>query len=147
VCVQTCKYWCGLATDPNIWKSRYNQLNTQFPDIYAHKQQQQQQQHEDLDWQTRYCRAITCANWRMGRVQQLHQLSNSTSRILSIKLKSNILVTLSEDNNVKLYKYQDSKFQYITKWFFGDTHNNNNIIECVDVLPDLNILVVAQRGP
>ncbi|KAI8885012.1 hypothetical protein K501DRAFT_322699 [Backusella circina FSU 941] len=141
----TCKHWCGLATDPNIWKSRYYQLNAQFPDIYAHKQQQQQQQ-EDLDWQTRYCRAITCANWRMGRVQHLHQLSNSTSRILSLKLKGNILVTLSEDNNVKLYRYMNSKFQYITKWFFGDTQNNNNIIECLDVLPDLNILVVAQRG-
>ncbi|KAI9259716.1 hypothetical protein EDC94DRAFT_521141, partial [Helicostylum pulchrum] len=35
-------------------------------------------------------------------------------------------------------------FTFKTKWSFGD--QPNNAIECVDVLPDINILVVAQRG-
>ncbi|KAI7890400.1 uncharacterized protein EV154DRAFT_388120, partial [Mucor mucedo] len=35
-------------------------------------------------------------------------------------------------------------FCFEAKWSFGDQPNNT--IECIDVLPDIHILVVAQRG-
>ncbi|KAI8971054.1 hypothetical protein BDB01DRAFT_731097, partial [Pilobolus umbonatus] len=37
-------------------------------------------------------------------------------------------------------------FEYRSQWTFKDTTATSNIVECVDVLSDINILVVAQRG-
>lgn len=46
---------------------------------------------------------------------------------------------------MKLYQYTTDKgFSFEAKWSFGDQPNNT--IECIDVLPDIHILVVAQRG-
>ncbi|KAI9303259.1 hypothetical protein BJ944DRAFT_165753, partial [Cunninghamella echinulata] len=38
--------------------------------------------------------------------------------------------------------------QFILKntWSFGDTSQQQNIVECIDILPEINILVVALRG-
>lgn len=50
-----------------------------------------------LSWKTRYCQAITLANWRMGTVQNLSKIDdNNGSRILSVKLRDKLLVTLAE---------------------------------------------------
>ncbi|CAO3640644.1 unnamed protein product [Mucor hiemalis] len=82
----------------------------------------------------------------MGTVQKLSKIDdNSGSRILSVKLREHLLVTLAEDNSVKLYQFStDLGFVFKAKWSFGE--QQSNAIECVDVLPDINILVVAQRG-
>ena len=54
---------------------------------------------DDMTWQTKYCRAQTHANWRMGIVQRKQLISDhNKSRILSVKLKKNYLITLTEVN-------------------------------------------------
>ena len=46
---------------------------------------------------TRYCQAITFANWRMGTVQNSTKLDdNDGHRLLSVKLRDELLVTLAE---------------------------------------------------
>jgi hypothetical protein len=46
---------------------------------------------------TRYCQAITFANWRMGTVQNSTKLDdNDGHRLLSVKLRDGLLVTLAE---------------------------------------------------
>lgn len=49
-----------------------------------------------LPWKTRYCRAITFANWRMGTVQKLNKIDENNGRLLSVKLREHLLVTLAE---------------------------------------------------
>ncbi|RCI03803.1 hypothetical protein CU098_002670 [Rhizopus stolonifer] len=144
----TCRMWRRLALDASIWRKRFYELNSRFTDIYAHKPNTWIES-SSLPWKTRYCQAITFANWRMGTVQKLNKLDdNEGSRILSVKLRDQLLVTLSEDNVVKLYQYTtDTGFMFKSKWCFGDPITQPNcMIECVDVLPDIHILVVAQRG-
>lgn len=81
-------------------------MNTRFTDIYAH-QPSKLIEANNLPWKTRYCQAITFANWRMGTVQKLSKIgdsdeeessstSSSSSRILSVKLRDQLLVTLAE---------------------------------------------------
>ncbi|GAA5804906.1 hypothetical protein HPULCUR_010415 [Helicostylum pulchrum] len=140
----TCRLWRRLTQDTSIWRNRLQDLNSRFTDIYAHMPSKSVEA-SSLPWKTRYCRAITFANWRMGTVQKLNKIDENNGRLLSVKLREHLLVTLAEDNTVKLYQYTtDLGFTFKTKWSFGD--QPNNAIECVDVLPDINILVVAQRG-
>ncbi|KAG0183331.1 hypothetical protein DFQ29_006900 [Apophysomyces sp. BC1021] len=74
-------------------------------------------------------------------------IANEGGRILSVKLRGYWLVTLAEDNVVRLYQYETAKgFQPKSKWAFGDPSQPTNIVECVDLLPEINILVVAFRG-
>ncbi|KAI9019539.1 hypothetical protein CLU79DRAFT_794475 [Phycomyces nitens] len=83
----------------------------------------------------------------MGSVQRLCKISCEGGRILSIKLRANLLVTLNEDNCVRLYEYSTSNgFQLQIKWTFGDVSQPANVVECIDILPEINILVVALRG-
>ncbi|CAO3634380.1 unnamed protein product [Cunninghamella echinulata] len=83
----------------------------------------------------------------MGSVQHANLIQGSSGlRILSIKLKDHLLVTLSEDNVVNLYEYQHHQFLLKNTWSFGDTSQQQNIVECIDILPEINILVVALRG-
>lgn len=49
-----------------------------------------------LSWKTRYCQAITFANWRMGTVQKLNKIDENNGRLLSVKLREHLLVTLTE---------------------------------------------------
>lgn len=71
-------------------------MNSRFADIYAHEPTKKQEA-INLPWKTRYCQAITFANWRMGTVQKLSKIDdNDGSRILSVKLRDHLLVTLAE---------------------------------------------------
>ncbi|KAG0944481.1 hypothetical protein G6F57_003534 [Rhizopus arrhizus] len=71
-----------------------------------------------------------------------HQLENG----LSTKINKDKL-TLTEDNSVRLYQYNlDTGFSFKSKYSFGDPSLVNNIVECIDILPDVHILVIAQRG-
>ncbi|KAI8390056.1 hypothetical protein BD560DRAFT_185 [Blakeslea trispora] len=144
----TCRMWRRFALDSSIWRKRYIELNSRFTDIYAHRPCKWITA-AALPWKTRYCQAITFANWRMGTVQKLNKLDDSGgSRILSVKLKDRVLVTLTEDNSVRLYEYNtDTGFKFKSKWYFGDPIAQPNcMIECIDILPEIHILVVAQRG-
>ena len=50
-----------------------------------------------MSWHTKYCRAQTYANWRMGVVQRKQLINDQKkSRILSVKLKRHLLITLAE---------------------------------------------------
>ncbi|KAI7864942.1 hypothetical protein BDF14DRAFT_1708134, partial [Spinellus fusiger] len=40
----------------------------------------------------------------------------------------------------------DTGFRLRVKWSFGDMNQPTNVVECVDLLPEINILVVALRG-
>lgn len=71
-------------------------MNSRFTDIYAHKPSKSIEANL-LPWKTRYCQAITFANWRMGTVQKLTKIDDDgPNRILSVKLRQNLLVTLAE---------------------------------------------------
>ncbi|KAI8376091.1 uncharacterized protein BYT42DRAFT_485516, partial [Radiomyces spectabilis] len=37
-------------------------------------------------------------------------------------------------------------FRLRSKWSFGDATQRANIVECIDILPEINTLVVAFRG-
>ncbi|KAI9270884.1 hypothetical protein BY458DRAFT_456202 [Sporodiniella umbellata] len=87
------------------------------------------------------------ANWRTGSVQQLRKIDDCKSRLLSVKLKNNLLLTLTEDNYVRLYRYNsDTGFSFQYKWFFGDTYISSNRVECIELFPEMNLMVVAQKG-
>ncbi len=94
---KTCQLWCRLAQDISVWKSRFQDLNSRFKDIYAHNAAKFSES-STLSWQKRYCQAITLTNWRMGSVQRLTKINvnDSDSRILSVKLRGDLLVTLTE---------------------------------------------------
>ncbi|KAK4516066.1 ubiquitin-40S ribosomal protein S27a [Mucor velutinosus] len=144
----TCRLWKRLTQDTSIWRSRLSQLNSRFVDIYAH-QPAKSVEATALPLKTRYCQAITFANWRMGTVQNATKLDdNDGHRLLSVKLRDGLLITLAEDNMVRLYQYTtEAGFTHKTTWSFGDpTQQPSNMVECIDILPDINILVVAQRG-
>ncbi|KAL0082145.1 hypothetical protein F4703DRAFT_1121455 [Phycomyces blakesleeanus] len=143
----TCRRWRTIAQDISIWRTRYQSLCKKYPDIHLHLQTTKINDLTNLSWQTRYCQAISSTNWRMGSVQRLCKISCEGGRILSIKLRANILVTLNEDNCVRLYEYSTSNgFQLQIKWTFGDVSQPANVVECIDILPEINILVVALRG-
>ncbi|CAO3702869.1 unnamed protein product [Rhizopus stolonifer] len=89
----TCQLWRRLARDVSVWKSRFQALNSRITDIYAHNPTKKI---STLSWQKRYCQAITFANWRTGSVQRLIKINKEDSRILSVKLKDNLLITLTE---------------------------------------------------
>lgn len=102
----------------------------------------------------------------MGNVQRAKRISeHDGSRLLSVKLKQHWLVTLSEvkkripfmswlytnhvthtpmqSNTVQLYEYAiETGFTLHMSWHFGES----SIVECVDILPEIHILVVAMRG-
>ncbi|KAL9541525.1 hypothetical protein MBANPS3_009081 [Mucor bainieri] len=145
----TCRLWKRLTQDASIWRSRLSQLNARFVDIYAH-QPAKSVEAAAMPLKTRYCQAITFANWRMGTVQQATKLDdNDGHRLLSVKLRDGLLITLAEDNMVRLYQYttEAAGFTHKATWSFGDpTQQPSNMVECIDILPDINILVVAQRG-
>ncbi|KAG1466713.1 hypothetical protein G6F46_000386 [Rhizopus delemar] len=144
----TCQLWCRLAQDISVWKSRFQDLNSRFKDIYAHNAAKLSES-SSLSWQKRYCQAITLTNWRMGSVQRLTKINvnDSDSRILSVKLRGDLLVTLTEDNSVRLYHYNlDTGFSFKSKYSFGNPSLVNNVVECIDILPDAHVLVIAQRG-
>lgn len=85
-----------MALDISIWRNRFQELNSRYTDIYAHKPSKLIEANT-LPWKTRYCQAITFANWRMGAVQKLSKIDdNNNCRLLSVKLKENLLVTLTE---------------------------------------------------
>ena len=73
----------------------------------------------DMSWQTKYCRAQTHANWRMGIVQRKQLISDhNKSRILSVKLKKNYLITLTEvrkKHNQSLIIY-NTFYLYLFNW-------------------------------
>jgi hypothetical protein len=109
----TCKIWNRLAQDISIWRNRYVDLNTRFTDIYAHDPTKLV---IEVCWKTRYCQAITFANWRMGTVAKLSKIGageaaqqnngeEAPARILSVKLRDQLLVTLAEVGHRLLYQY------------------------------------------
>ncbi|KAI9265029.1 hypothetical protein BDA99DRAFT_40863 [Phascolomyces articulosus] len=67
-------------------------------------EEEEKDEDDEMSWQTKYCRAQTHANWRMGIVQRKQLISDhNKSRILSVKLKKNYLITLTETNVIGLY--------------------------------------------
>ncbi|KAG1464534.1 hypothetical protein G6F56_005068 [Rhizopus delemar] len=144
----TCQTLYRLAQDNWIWERRLRILYSSFTDIYAHNSKKLSES-LCLPPKVRYCQAITLANWRLGLVQRETWLNmgHNHGEILSIKLRENLLVTLTEDNWVLLYQYNtDDGFQLQCKWYFGNPYLDNNRVECLDILPDIQILVIAQRG-
>ncbi|ORE15870.1 F-box domain-containing protein [Rhizopus microsporus] len=144
----TCRLWYRLTQDSSLWKCRFQDLNARCTDIYAHNPTKLAETCS-LSWHKRYCQAITLTNWRMGATQRVIKINkdDDSSRVLSVKLRDHLLVTLTENNVVKLYEYtSDNGFVFKLQWYFGDPSSTQNIVECIDVLPHIHILVIAQRG-
>ncbi|KAI7907711.1 uncharacterized protein BX663DRAFT_8993 [Cokeromyces recurvatus] len=103
----TCKTWNRITQDVTIWRNRFYELNSHFTDIYAHKPLKWLDT-STLPWKKRYCQAITFVNWRMGNVQRTIKIDNNNhNRVLAVKLRNQLLVTLSELNYMNILQNMD----------------------------------------
>ncbi|KAI8098454.1 uncharacterized protein BX664DRAFT_109 [Halteromyces radiatus] len=102
----TCRLWCRIAHDSSLWKARCLAITQQHTDLSFDDfqcndeqndiQQRIRQRRTRLSWPTRYCQLQTKLNWKLGAVQQVHLINQHCGRILSVKLKENMLAALSE---------------------------------------------------
>ncbi|KAH8552637.1 WD40-repeat-containing domain protein [Umbelopsis sp. PMI_123] len=139
-----CKSWRRIASDAALWRQLYVELSWRYPYLGLHRFVSD----GGVTWHQRYCRATSMANWSTGNVQNLQIFNDHVGRVLATKLKDRYLVTLGEDNVIFLYEYHKeyARFRYKRMWDFGQSTNGATNVKCVDILPEINVLVVAQRG-
>ncbi|KAI8059003.1 hypothetical protein BC940DRAFT_12994 [Gongronella butleri] len=133
----TCRLWRSLAQDAYLWKRPCGAITSQHEDLKNFGDD------DALSWPARYCRLQSKLNWKMGAVQRVKLINVPTSRLLSVKLRDQLLLTLSEDNVVQLYKYDvEQGFVLNLTWKFCGQRQ----VECIDLLPEIHTVVVACRG-
>ncbi|CAO3672781.1 unnamed protein product [Umbelopsis ramanniana] len=139
-----CKSWRRIVSDAALWRQLYVELSWRYPYLGLHRFVSD----GGVTWHQRYCRATSMANWSTGNAQKIQSFNEHTGRILATKLKDRYLVTLGEDNLVILYEYhkESAHFYHKRTWDFGQSTQGTTNVKCVDILPEINVLVVAQRG-
>ncbi|ORX45723.1 hypothetical protein DM01DRAFT_157658 [Hesseltinella vesiculosa] len=131
-----CRSWKCLAQDASLWKERCRSITQQHQDLDERKD-------TSLSWLQRYCQLRTGLHWKLGIVERATLINISSSRLLSVKLRGKLLLTLSEDNMVHLYEYDTAQgFVSRCTWKFCGQRQ----VECIDLLPEINTVVVACRG-
>ncbi|KAG2185969.1 hypothetical protein INT43_002407 [Umbelopsis isabellina] len=138
-----CKSWRRIASDAALWRQLYVELSWKHPTLGLHRVIQDGQ-----SWHQRYSRATALANWSTGEVQNVQTIHGHIGRVLSVKIKERYLITLGEDDVVNLYEfnYDKNQFQFKRGWEFGQSTQNATNVKCIDILPEINVMVVAQRG-